>query len=197
MWFLEIVNLINTYSSAIIAVLTIMLVIATIYYAAITQSMLRESKTARAALSIPNVVAYTRPHAKHISSIEVCFHNLGPGDAYGVKVSFQIDPEKLEKYNLQHLPTVPTQLTNVMPVGSIICTHFGTYYELVEKEGDIGDFGISIEYLDIRGKSYVFSEKFSAKIHSWLSVLGHSNVDEIAENTGKIANHLRELVQKR
>lgn len=185
----------NTNAGAITALLTVVLVATTIFYAVVTYGLFRETRLARLATQKPEVVAYMRPHRKLISALNVHFGNIGLGPAFAVKVSFKLKENEAEKYGLSHLPIEPRHLTNVMPAQSGMETNFGTYYELVEKHGSISPFSIRIDYEDIRGKRYVFEETFEARSFEWLSVLGQSSSEEIATGVTDAARALKDIAR--
>jgi hypothetical protein len=72
-------------------------------------------------------------------------------------------------------------------------TNIGTYYELVEKEGEISPFKIHLHYKDSRGRNHRFVETFSPRTFEWLSVLGKPVTEEIAESLHDSAKSLNQI----
>lgn len=195
-WLTNIMEYLNNNTGAVTALLTAVLVATTIFYAWVTFFLFRETRLGRLATQKPEMVAYLRPHNKLVSALNVHFANIGLGPAFAVKVSFNFIEGEAAKYELSHLPVKPRHLTNVMPAQSSMETNFGTYYELVEKQGEISPFAIRIEYSDAKGRSHVFEELFEARSLEWLSVLGRSSAEEIASGVTDAAKALRDIASK-
>ncbi len=183
----------NTNAGAVTALLTAVLMLTTVFYAIVTYWLFRETRLARLSTEAPEVVAYLRPHERHISALTVHIENIGLGPAYDVQVFFEFSRGDAEKYQLQHLPVEPRHLTNVMPTRSMLKTNMGTYYELVEKEGEISPFKIHLRYKDRGGRNRRFVETFSPRTFEWLSVLGKPVTEEIAESLQESTKSLSQI----
>jgi hypothetical protein len=192
-WLKPLMQFLNTNAGAVTALLTAVLVLTTVFYAIVTYWLFRETRLARLSTETPEVVAYLRPHERHISALTAHIENIGLGPAYNVQVFFEFSQGDADKYQLQHLPPEPRHLTNVMPARSSLKTSIGTYYELVEKEGEISPFKIHIHYKDSRGRKHRFVETFSPRTFEWLSVLGKPITEEIAEGLQEAAKSLNQI----
>ena len=192
-WMKPLMEFLNTNAGAVTALLTAVLVLTTVFYALVTYWLFRETRLARLSTETPEVVAYLRPHARHISALTAHIENIGLGPAYDVQVFFEFSEGDAKKYQLQHLPPKPRHLTNVMPARSRLETNIGTYYELVEKDGEISPFKIHIHYNDNRRRKHRFVETFSPRTFEWLSVLGKPVAEEIAEGLHQAAKSLNQI----
>lgn len=190
---IDVIDALNSNAGAITALLTAILVLTTIFYAAVTYFLFRETRLGRLATAEPEVVAFLRPHEKHISAIDMHIQNVGLGPAFDVKVCFEISTENAEKYGLSHLPAELKHLTNVMPSASTVKTNLGTHYELVEKIGELTPFTVKIEYKDLRGRQKTFQEAFSLRALEWITVLGKTHPEVIAEGVEGVQDAARAL----
>lgn len=192
-WLEPLIEFLNTNTGAVTALLTAVLVLTTVFYAIVTYWLFRETRLARLSTETPEVVAYLRPHERHISALTAHIENIGLGPAYEVQVFFEFSQRDADKYHLSHLPSEPRHLTNVMPTRSKLETSIGTYYELVEKEGEISPFKIHLHYRDNKGRKHRFVETFSPRTFEWLSVLGRPITEEIAQGLQEAAKSLDQI----
>ena len=153
---MEILDFLNDYNGVVISGLTLVLVIATIWYARVTKKMLE--------LNEQNFIEASRPFVYAIihgydGGLELNIKNYGKNSAYNVAIVFNpplddIDKllgEKVEGFVRGHKPMLNQKL---MPPEFEVKTILSFGEEYVRNNNNPQTFSVNIDYHDFKGRPF-------------------------------------------
>lgn len=186
MWVLEMLEMLQRYSGAITALLTIALVIITGIYAWLTRSLVVENRLLRKAGSDPAVVAYLLPDHRYDGVVNLVVANVGRGPAFDVTIAFEGDADRFaaRSANPEFWPGRKHRIA-VLPQDERYVQFFGGGFALLQEDG-LGEFAVDVAF-----KS---SADVSASYRAALSVEDLKGIGRVGEPPELvIANSLKKI----
>lgn len=179
----------NTYNGALIAILTIFVVIANALSALLTISLAKENRLIRMSSTDPEVVAFILPSKTSIHLANLIVQNIGKGTARSIRILLDADFDDFSQHKVSIKHATEWQKISLLPPSERIEFFFGSFIDLLQ-EPKLKPFKVIIEYRDSRNKKYRCNFQLDPSEYEGLMSVGRPAEQEIAEALKKIASSI-------
>jgi hypothetical protein len=185
---------VSGFAAVVSATATLVIMVATVVYAALTRHLVFENRLLRKAGTDPQVVGYAIINPRVYAAIDFVIRNIGKGSARNVSYRIVAGGEDLGTKEIRLPP--PGIKYAFLPQDEQISVFMGMGWDLL-KEPAIEPFDIEISYQDIAG--YQYKERFTidAAQFGGLHRVGTSHEEDAAKNLKTIATVMEGWAHRR
>jgi len=185
-------NFIANNDSALTAISTAVIAVATMVSVGVTIVLARENRILRKAGTDPKVVAYLLPDHAHKNVLNLVLANIGQGPAIDVSFKFPADGTDFRNHSVEIGNNENRSAISVLPQSEKVTTFFGMGPDLF-KEPRLKPFTVYIRYKDTAGRQHTNEYLLDISQFDGLISIGTPADHEIAKALTKIEEHLRGL----
>lgn len=186
---LAVLEFLQRYNGALIAIFTFFLVAVTYRYVRISKWLVEENRILRKAGTEPELVAYLFPAKRYPSVINFVIANVGQGPARHIRVSLDADLDDFAKHDVGLHRAKILEGMNILPQGEKLEMLLGPRPDLL-KEPRLKPFGVRLDYEDLSGNSKCARFELDVQQFRGLTTVNNRPEHEMAEALKKIAKHM-------
>jgi len=185
---IEILKFLNTNSGALSVLFSLVVTVATVFYAVLTRRLVVETIQMRRAQTEPHVAVRVEPSDASVYTILLVVENVGAGPAYSVRLSVNPDFVIEEGQTLSRLGLFKHGIHYLAPGQQIrlFLAHVVDQMEEIEQQGGRFDFTVSAQYMTATGARLQYD--YSIDFRHLTGVIERSSPLQ------EVARHLKKLV---
>lgn len=185
-------NFLNQNSGAFLALFSLIVTGATVFYAILTRRLVTETRKMREAQTEPNIFIGLKSKEEYISLADLVVQNIGLGTAYNLKFDVNPDFEYYKGHKFSDIEIIKNGLNYLAPNNKI--TYFLT--SLIGRIKELGKVSVEVgvKYENCLGKIYQqkflldFSELFG------LRTIGEPPLQKVAKELEKIQKDIHTIM---
>lgn len=173
---------------------TFVLVLSTIMYTSLTNSLVNETLKMRELQSSPNIILYFQSHSDHFNVIELIIENIGNGSAHNINFLISdSNKESSKEYKFLSNLNLINKGIRLLASKQKIKTFVTSMFENFEEKKDMF-FIFDIKFNDFEGNKFEQQQKIDFSELIGLRTIGESNSYSISKNLNKIATVFDRIV---
>lgn len=188
-------NFLNENVGALTVLFSLIVTVATVFYALLTWKLVVETTHMRRAQPEPHVAIRVQPSEAGINLILLVVENVGLGPAYDVRLSATPDFKTEYGGQLSELGIFRHGLTYMAPGTKIefFLANVVGQVEEIQRVGGRFDFAIATSYGGASGQKYENTYQVDLRHLVGLSTIGTPPLQTIAQEVKKISDNLRKI----